>query len=742
MIGRTLSHYRIVGELGAGGMRTVFRAEDLRLGRPVALKFPHRELLPDTASRARFLREARIASVLDHPNIVVLYDVGKAEGEIFLAMQCIDGCSLRERLRAGSVPLAETLRVGRAVADALAYAHGRDVVHRDVKPENVLLSNDGRVKVADFGTARIATESQRTGTGTWVGSLGYWAPETVLGRVAEARSDLYSLGVVLHELCAGVPPFHGDHPAALLYRIAHEAPHALPPSADAPPELRRLILALMSKAPERRPASAIEVADTLLHIGGGPTAGRSADGPLALPVARSIAVIDFHNLTGDPEDDYFCAGITEDVVTDLLKIPDLQVASRGAVQSLGEKQIDAREAGRTLGVATVLEGSVRRAAGRVRVSAQLVRTDTGYHLWAERYDRNLEDIFEVQEDISRQIAHSLRLALEPVDQETRLGRRTRSPKAYDLRLQALAHYRRFEEADMRRAIALLEESIREDPAYALARADLGECCVQMFCKGWDLDQGWLERGEAEARGALELAASLPEGHRALGHAWNHRRNLERALRDLHRAVELDPRFTGALLNLGLNYLFLGDPSRAELYTRRALDTDPREPRAAVNLTLILLRQRRLPECREFARHALTLELSRAHRFTVMECLMLSHLWENNRAEIERLAAEVERELAPDAGARCLRALAAAFVGDAEGARRLLEQSPGSTGPGTAIWVSRARVLLLLGDRDAALAEIEHASRLDVVDVDELRTDPHFSTLRGDPRFEKVLASQS
>ncbi len=742
MIGRTLSHYRIVESLGSGGMGTVFRADDTLLGRAVALKFPHRDLVADAHGRARFLREARIASVLDHPNIVTLYDVCEVEDQVFLAMQCVPGRSLRERMRPGPVPLPEALSIGRAVADALAHAHERGVVHRDIKPENILLSDDGRVKVADFGTARHAGATPLTQTGVLMGSIEYLAPEVVHGKPAEPRSDLYSLGVVLYEMCAGATPFHGSEPAAVLYRAVHEEAAPLPASAGAPPELRHLVRSLLAKQLHERPTSAVEVADVLLQIAEHKPASGAGGASAAAPPVRSIAVLDFENLTRNPEDDYFCVGITEDIVTDLLKIPDLKVASRSAAASLRGQPLDVRQAGRALGAATLLQGSLRRAGGRIRVSAQLVRTDTAYALWAERYDRSLEDIFEVQDDISRQIAGALRLAFEPADADARLGRRTHSVRAYDLRLQALAHYRRFDEADMRQAIAVLEAALREDPDYALARADLAECCVQMFCKGWDLAPSWLDRAEQESRQALAQAPSLPEGHRAMGHIWNHRRNLRRALQDFHHAVDLDPRFTGALLNLGVNYLILGDLSRAEIYTRRAAVTDPQEPRADLNLATILLRQHRLAESREAARRTLALAPGRALKPLALEDLLLSYLWENNGAEVDRLAEEARRESEDDEQLKALRALAAAFAGRHEVGRRLLESVRPERISKNSVLVSLARAYLLLGDREAGLRALERASALDVVDLHELRTDPHLSKLAGEPRFEKIFTAQS
>ncbi|MBI5710299.1 MAG: protein kinase [Candidatus Eisenbacteria bacterium] len=739
MIGRSFSHYRVLDVLGAGGAGTVYRAEDTLLGRPVALKFPHRDALRDASARERFLREARIASVLDHPNIVVVFDVGEDRDEIFIAMQLAEGHTLRERLRAGPPPLAETLATGRAVADALAHAHARGVLHRDIKPENVIVGGDGRVKMTDFGIARRAGETRLTEAGTLQGTWAYLAPEVIRGEGGDARSDLYALGAMLYEMCSGRPPFTGDRAETVLYRAVNDAPAPLP--AATPPALSALVESLLAKDPERRPASAVEVADTLLHL----TAPRAAAGvaaPRAAVPARSIAVLDFANLTGDPEDDYFSAGVTEDLLTDLLKIPDLKVASRSAVQTLRGRALDSRGAGRELGVATVLEGSLRRAGDRVRVTAQLVQADSGYQLWAERYDRGLADIFEVQEDIARRIADALRLAFDPEDVEGRPGRRTRNPRAYDLRLQALALYRRFEEAAMRQAIALLAEALREDPDYALARADYAESLVQMPCKGWDLSPAWLDRAEEEARLVIARAPQLAEGHRVLGHVRCHRRTLGLALRDFHHAHDLDPRAAGPLVGLANNYIFLGDPTRAEIYARRAVSLDPEDPRGVLLLATSLLRQRRFDECRAVARGALASVRAHLYRVPMIELLMLAASWQGDAREVARLGEEFARDPVQDAQSRAVLALAEASAGRADEARRLLAQDRDDALDHNTVLVSRARVHLLLGEREAALAALTRASALDVVDLHELRIDPQFATLAGEPRYERIFAAQS
>jgi serine/threonine protein kinase/tetratricopeptide (TPR) repeat protein len=737
LIGRQLSHYRVIAPLGSGGMGTVFRAEDTLLGRPVALKFPLHGNVPTPEERERFLHEARSASVLDHPNIVVLYDVCEVGDEVFLAMQCVEGRPLRERLAAGPLPLADTLAIGRAVADALAHAHGRGVVHRDIKPDNILLDAEGRVKVADFGTALMIGAARLTETGVVVGTASYVAPEVLRGRTADGRSDLYSLGVILYEACAGTLPFHGETMAALLYKVAHtEAPPL--PEGTRSPALRSLVMSLLAKSPEQRPVSAVAVSDALSRIQEG---SGSVNPPRdAAPAARTIGVLDFENVTRDPSDDYFCVGITEDLLTELLKVPDLQVASRTMVSSLSSNRAEAWRAFRDAGIGTLLTGGVRRAGQRVRVTAQLVRTDTGYQLWADRYDRELEDIFDVQEDISRRITGALHLALSPVGGDTRAGRRTSSARAYDLRLRAVAAYRQYEEVEMRRAIDLLEQAVKEDPAYALARADLAEACVQMACKNWDMDLRWLDKAEAETHTALALAPDLPEAYRALGHAKNHRGRMRAAIQDFERAVELDPNYAGGLIGLGANYLYFGDPGRAEVYFRRALNVDPEEVRAKGSFAATLLFQGRVAESRDYARRALTGDVSDGTAITLHEILVMAAGREKDEGELRRLAESLRHRFDHDDRARAVRALAAAILGDRETARALLRPMPGESTIHVAKFVARGRAYACLGDRDAALTALERALEIDLfLNQSELRHDPWFATLHDDPRFARLLA---
>src|SRR5262245_40880831 len=729
MIGRQIAHYRVAAEIGAGGMGTVYRAEDTRLGRPVALKFPRSESMADAGERARFLREARVASALDHPNIVVLYDVGEIDGQVFLAMQYVEGQSLRERLARGPMGVTEALAVGRAVADALAHAHGRGVVHRDIKPENVLLTGDGRVKVADFGIATRFGEATAGTTGLLVGSPAYLAPEIVRGERASASSDLYALGVVLHELVSGAPAFGGATLAEVLYHVAHGEPSTLP--AAVPDRVRRVLRRLMARRPEDRPADAIEAADALVAL-----AKKAESVSSEAAIGRSIAVLTFENLTGESADEYLCAGITEDLLTDILRIPDLQVASRSLVGSRRSGAADVRDVGQDLGVATVLEGGVRRAGDRVRVTARLVRADTGYQLWAERYDRRMEDVFDMQEDISRRIAEALRVVFEPESEDARLGRRTSSPAAYDLRLRARAFHPQCGGAAMRQAMELLEAALREDPNYALARADLAECMTQLICKYWESDRSLLDRAKQEADRALEIAPQLPEGFRSRGHIWIHRRRLDLAIADYQRSADLDPRLMHPINSLAVAYTVTDDVGRAEIYARRAHQADPHHFAPPSNLSILLRNSGRFEESREWARRGLAISASRHGHLQLIEALALCCLAEGNLPGLAEQVPELEKH-APDAQAVSTLAVAAAALDRSEEARSRLADPVLADTPNSGAHVNAARAWTLLGDRSRALAALVRAFELDIVDVGLNRRDPLLADLLREPAFDEM-----
>ena len=592
LAGRSLAQYRLVEKLGEGGMGAVFRAEDTRLGRQVALKLLSAPSLADPRARERLLAEARAVAALEHPHICLLYEFGEAAGQPFLAMQLVEGETLRQALRQGPLSEARTRAIVAAVASALGAAHGRGILHRDVKSENVLLGRDGGIKLSDFGIARHAGGQNLTAAHTLVGSPAYAAPEIVAGAEPSAASDQFSLAVVAYECLTGALPFAGESLAAVLYAITNlepESPSRRRPGLDrAWDEALRQALA---KDPQRRFPSVSEFAKALPAE---PAPPASAKKPKTEP--PSLAVLYFENLSNDPDSEYFCAGITEDILTDLSKISGLRVASRNAVARFKGQAVDIPRAAVELGVGTVLEGSVRRAGNRVRISAQLINARDGFHVWAERYDRTLDDVFAVQEDIARAIAAALRGALTPQEAAELHRDRPAAATAYDLYLKGRGHYRQYTHEENLRALECFDQAVALDPTYALAWAGIADACGQMHDKAYDMDPQWIERGAAAARRAIELGPRIPEGHKAHALIEVVRGNREEAMRALRQALAVDPRFTPALSNLGLSLELEGDLAGAERCIRRAIELDPADAYLGFMLAVTLSESRRFEEC--------------------------------------------------------------------------------------------------------------------------------------------------
>jgi len=432
MIGSTISHYRIIEKLGQGGMGEVYLAEDTKLDRRVALKFLPAALQKDAQARERLLREARATSKLDHPNILTVYDVRLEDDRGFIALAYVDGVSLSDYAAKEHCDLARTIDVALQVARGLKHAHELGIVHRDLKPSNILVDGSGRARILDFGLAKVRGYSKLTQTGSTVGTIAYAAPEVAEGGEADVRSDIFSYGVMLYELVAGALPFPGEHEAAIVYAILNEEPRRLSEQrADAPEALQAIIDRCLAKVPSQRYASCAELVADLEALRGGAATKPQAESD-RLP---SIAVLPFTNMSADPENEYFSDGLAEDLINALTNLKQLRVVSRTSSFAFRSKETDIREIGRRLSVDTVLEGSVRKAGKRLRITAQLVNVRDGYHLWSERFDREMEDIFAIQDEISQAIVDALKITLVGARDASKVKRPTESIEAYNVALR-------------------------------------------------------------------------------------------------------------------------------------------------------------------------------------------------------------------------------------------------------------------------------------------------------------------
>jgi serine/threonine-protein kinase len=572
--GTQVSHYRIEAKLGEGGMGTVFRALDTKLGRSVAIKFLSSGLA-DTAARRRFQREAQLASSLNHPHILTVLDVGDFKGRQYLVTEFIDGGTLKDWARGGQRTWRKTVDLLLGIADGLGVAHAAGILHRDIKPENILVSRNGYAKVADFGLAKLADGSVPsqmssltetcTLPGVAVGTILYMSPEQASGKPLDARSDVFSFGVVLYELLAGRRPFTGTTNLEVLQSILHGEPEPL--SQEIPIALTDLVEKALEKDPGERYQSMQEIVVDLRRLLRQPAKERTkrilpwkgfATAVLMLaaavavwkfwpakssPQLRSIAVLPLQNLSHDPSQEYFADGMTEEIISVLSKIQDLRVVSSTSVFAFKGKLQDVRAVARELHVGAILEGSVRKSGSRIKITAQLVSIPDGYHLWSETYDRELRDVFQIQEEISQSIANTLKIKLSGTQAAGPRTPQTTNVEAYNLYLEGRHHWYNRSESGFRNAAAYFERAAQLDPQYARAYAGLADVYVQL--DGWELARPHetMPKAKEYAQKALSLDPGLAEAYVSLGaiyetYDWDPQET-ERAYA---RAVALDPSY--------------------------------------------------------------------------------------------------------------------------------------------------------------------------------------------------------
>src|ERR1700761_8384892 len=697
-------------------MGAVYRAEDLTLGRDVALKFLPADTAADSQARKRLLKEAQAASRLNHPNIATIYEVNATESTPFISMELVIGKTLKETLLHAALTPAQFVSTARQIAEGLREAHRSGVYHRDIKPGNIMLDSRSRVKILDFGLAELSrrertvgeteeTFATRTSTQNTTGGPGpYMSPEQLRGEPADARSDIFSFGVLLYECLTGRLPFQGETSIDILYAILR-APYTplrtLVPDAD--PEWEKLIDRCLAKSPAQRCASMEEVLNTMSRMD---ALGRI---PSPQQPEKSIAVLYFANLSGNQDDEYFRDGMTEDIITELTKIKQLQLLPRSAVLAFRDKSLPVVQIGQQLAVAYVLDGSVRRAGNRLRITAQLAETRTGHTVWAERYDRQLKDVFAIQDEIAQNIARALRVML--TDREVREIEKvpTRDVQAYDYCLRARQVFYQFRRKSLEYARQMFARAIVLDPAYAGAFAGFADCCSFLYMY-IEATQDNLREAVIASRRAVELDPESAEARASRGLAESLSKNYPEAEKEFEEAIRLNPRLYEAFYFYGRSCFAQGSMEKSADLFRAASKLDPADYQALVQLENCLRSLGHMQEARDVSEVALRV--------------------------VERHV-----EVHPnDSRALYLGAGASLSVGDRERALQWADRALAVDPEETAVLYNVACTYNLLGETDHALDLLEKAVHNGFGHKEWLENDPDFLALRGHPRFQALIQS--
>jgi eukaryotic-like serine/threonine-protein kinase len=573
VIGQTIAHYRITAKLGEGGMGAVYLATDERLERQVALKFLPDQLSLDPQACERLRQEAKAVSRLAHPNIVMVHSVEKVGHREFIVMEYVPGQSLAEMIGSG-LPLDRVIDIAIQVAEGLKAAHRAEVIHQDLKPSNIMIDDDGRVRILDFGVARICSSVGLTPVDTQQGTVSYMSPEQVRGQAADQRADIFSFGILLYEMIAGRTPFGGEHMTAIMYAIANEEPAALrPKDTDLPPKLSEIIDRCLTKNRDERYQTAGELTDDLIALRRSEGAvGEPKVEPAALP---SIAVLPFDNLSAEKDQDYFCDGITEEITNALTHVDGLRVVARTSAFAFKDRKEDIRAIGQALNVGSVVEGSVRKAGSKIRITAQLVNVADGYHIWSERYDREMEDVFTIQDEITLAVVDKLKVTLLAGEKASVVKRYTDDLEAYRLYLKGRYYWNRRFEGALPKAIECCQHAIARDPLYATAYTGIADSYMSLGYFGYLPPRDVFPKGKAAAEKALQIDENLAEAHASLGwiktvYDWD----WQGAASSFQRALELNPQYASTHEWYALYLTITGRFDEAIAETKRAQELDP------------------------------------------------------------------------------------------------------------------------------------------------------------------------
>jgi serine/threonine protein kinase/Tfp pilus assembly protein PilF len=790
MIDETISHFRVMAKLGAGGMGVVYKAVDTRLDRSVALKFLPDNLTQDSQALERFRREARAASALNHPGICTIYDIGEQNGRAFIAMEFIDGETLRSHIHGEALPLEEMLKLGIQIADALDAAHADGIIHRDIKPANIFVTKRGQAKVLDFGLAKLvpkgvakadadfggAVEDCSSIVGIISGTPSYMSPEQVRGDNLDARTDIFSLGLVLYEMATGRQAFTGRTSGVIIEAVLTRAPvspRSLNP--DIPPRLEEILNKALHKDREQRYQHAADIRNDLQRLERDTdSAGRAAEGdtesvPIsstnqlqstrahaageqsgpnstartralrserASKVINSLAVLPFENASRDPEHEYLSDGIAGSLINILATVPKLRVMAQSTVFRYKGRGIDPQAVGRELNVRAVLTGRIMQSGGALRIGTELVDVATGSQLWGAQYDRKPGDIFAIQDEISNEISEKLRLKLTPAEKKRLTKRQTRDAEAYRLYLKGRHHWNQWTEEGFYKAIEYFQQAVEKDPSYALAYTGVADSYVLLGWNGYLPPKDAFPKGKMAAMEALRLDTDLGEAHTPLAAVlWLHDWEWPEAEMEFKRSLAINPAYPTANHWYAEFLMTMGRNEEAIARMKTSQELDPLSLIISDAIGWAFYMAGRYDDAMEQLRRTVELDPNYPVTYWILGLLL------RKMGRYELAIAEGEKGVNLSGGSSLMRAALAqtfATAGRKKEAIQILDDLTELTKQKYVAPYFFAGIHVGLGEDDRAIEYLEKSYEEHSHWLIYLHLDPSMDGLRSNPRFQDLL----